>query len=146
MSRKRSAGRTSSQSQSHIRNKNEKIVAVKIDNLRHQTVALFKTASIFLVFLYFMSGTLAMGIIYHQHKGHLFNWLAGDESIYQKQAAIKQRKAAEEAELEAECQASYHMSCTGYALSIAEATQSNGMHDSKQVAMLEKLKNKARAM
>lgn len=144
MSRKRNDGRKISES--NTKNKSVRTVAARMDHFCHRTVALLKTSMMLFMFLYLISGTLAMGIVYHQHKGHLFSWLAGDDAKFQKQAALEQRKAAEEEELEAECQASYHMSCTEYALSIAEATQSSSKRDAKQVAMMERAKSKARTM
>lgn len=144
MSRKQSNGKKLPAP--YARGKYVETAAARIDYFYHQTVAVCKTMLMLSVALYILGGTLAMGIIYHQHRGHLFSWLAGDESRTQKQAAMQQQKAIEEAELEAECQAGYHMSCTEYALSIAEATQSNAKRNTKQVAMLERLKNKARTM
>ncbi|HEU5048501.1 MAG TPA: hypothetical protein VFT64_11740 [Rickettsiales bacterium] len=143
MSRKRNNNKRVSASP-HARGRNARTAVAKMDSFYHQTVALCKAALVVSVALYILGGTLAMRIVYHQHKGHLFSWLAGDESKYQSQAAIQKRKAAEEAELEAECKASYHMSCTEYALSIAEATQSHSKRDAKQIALLEKEKSKAR--
>lgn len=143
MSRKRTNNKKLSASRA--KGRNTKTAVAKIDHFCHQTVALFKATLIVSVALYILGGTLAMSIVYHQHKGHLFSWLMGDESKSHMQTAMLQRRAAEEAELEADCQASYHMSCTEYALSIAEATQSNSKRDAKQLSMLEKEKAKARS-
>lgn len=144
MSRKRSVGKKSPSPRA--KGKSLKATAMKADNFYHKAVKVCKMATMLFAFVYVMGGTLAMGIVYHQHQGHMLSWLAGDEASFQKQAAMQKKRAMEEAELEAECHASYHMSCTEYALSIAEATQSNGKRDAKQVAMLEREKNKAKAM
>lgn len=77
--------------------------------------------------LYITAGTIAMGIVHHQHKGNIMGWLAGTPQVMVQAPKVAQRD---------ECEIAYNIPCEQYQRIMAES-----LHQAKiEVSMNDKNK------